>query len=103
MENKSTKKMTAATYAILIKLLADGTRTCAELAEATGLHIVTIYNYVQHLHKAKVIHICMWKGTGRQQTRIYMLGDKADAPRPSKTRKQIAADYRARKHEEAND
>lgn len=90
-------KVNALSYALLIKLLADGTRTCKELAEETGLHVMTIYDYTYHLHKANVIHICTWEGSGRQQTRIYMLGDKADVPRPSKTRRQIADDYRARK------
>ena len=94
---KRAKKMGAFTYAILIKLLADGTRTCTELAEETGLHILTIYDYTYHLHKAGAVHICTWDGSGRHMTRIYMLGAGKDVPRPSKSRKQIADDYRARK------
>ena len=94
---KAPGKVNAMSYAKLMQLLMQGTRTCKELAEETGLHIMTIYDYTYYLHKANVIHICMWDGTGRQQTRIYMLGDKADAPRPSKSRQQIAEEYRARK------
>jgi hypothetical protein len=94
---KAPGKVNAMAYAHLMQLLMQGTRTCAELAADTGLHVMTIYDYTYHLHKANVIHICMWDGTGRQQTRIYMLGDKADVPRPSKTRQQIAEEYRARK------
>lgn len=90
-------KINALTYAKLMQLLMQGTRTCQELARDTGLHILTVYDYTYYLHKANVIHICMWEGVGRNQTRIYMVGDKADVPRPSKSRKQISEDYRSRK------
>lgn len=94
---KRAKKMNAFTYAVLIRLLMDGTRTCRELAEETGLHILTVYDYTYHLHKSGAAFIVTWDGEGRHQTRIYMIGRGKDAPRPSKSRKQIAEDYRARK------
>lgn len=93
---KRAKKMSAFTYALLINLLMDGTRTCRELAEETGLHILTIYDYTYHLHKAKALFIVGWDGEGRNQTRIFMLGRGKDVPRPSKSRKQISEDYKAR-------
>lgn len=77
--------------------MMDGTRTCRELAEETGLHILTVYDYTYHLHKSGAAFIVTWDGEGRHQTRIYMIGRGKDAPRPSKSRKQIAEDYRARK------
>lgn len=94
---KRAKKMNAFTYAMLIRLMMDGTRTCRELAEETGLHILTVYDYTYHLHKSGAAFIVTWDGEGRHQTRIYMIGRGKDAPRPSKSRKQIAEDYRARK------
>ena len=94
---KRAKKMNAFTYAVLIRLLMDGTRTCRELAEETGLHILTVYDYTYHLHKSGAAFIVTWDGEGRHQTRIYMIGRGKDAPRPSKSRKQIADDYRSRK------
>ena len=94
---KRAKKMNAFTYALLINLLMEGTRTCRELAEETGLHILTIYDYTYHLHKAKALFIVGWDGEGRNQTRIFMLGRGKDVPRPSKSRRQIADDYRSRK------
>ena len=93
---KRAKKMGAFTYALLIRPLMEGTRTCRELAEETGLHILTVYDYTYHLHKSGAAFIVTWDGEGRHQTRIYMLGKGADAPRPSKSRKQVHADYRAR-------
>ena len=94
---KRAKKMSAFTYAVLIRLMMDGTRTCRELAEETGLHILTVYDYTYHLHKSGAAFIVTWDGEGRHQTRIYMIGRGKDAPRPSKSRKQIADDYRSRK------
>ena len=94
---KRAKKMNAFTYAMLIRLMMDGTRTCRELAEETGLHILTVYDYTYHLHKSGAAFIVTWDGEGRHQTRIYMIGRGKDAPRPSKSRKQIADDYRSRK------
>lgn len=94
---KRAKKMNAFTYAVLIRLMMDGTRTCRELAEETGLHILTVYDYTYHLHKSGAAFIVTWDGEGRHQTRIYMIGRGKDAPRPSKSRKQIADDYRSRK------
>jgi hypothetical protein len=89
-------KVNASRYAVLMNLLLDGTRTCRALADETGLSMLTVYNYTHHLHKAGAIHIAAWVGKGKHQTRIYAAGKADDAPRPSKTRRQISADYRAR-------
>lgn len=86
------------TFAILVKLLYEGTRTCAELAEETGLHKLTIYDWTRELHRQGVIHICMWEGEGRASTRIFKFGPGKDAPRPVKERSRIHAEYRARKN-----
>ncbi|WP_288076456.1 ArsR family transcriptional regulator [Pseudomonas sp.] len=95
------QKVNAMTYAILIKLLSEGTRTCRELAEETGLHVSTVYDHTYHLHKQGVIHICMWEGTGRRQMRVFMLGPGRDAKRETKSREKIHADYRARRASKA--
>ena len=36
-------KVNALCFSIMVKLLYDGTRTCAELAEETGLHVLTVF------------------------------------------------------------
>lgn len=89
-------KVNALTFAILVKLLYEGTRTCYELAEETGLHKLTVYDWTRIMHEQGVLHICMWEGEGRSSMRIFKMGPGKDAPRPTKTREQIAADYRAR-------
>lgn len=90
-------KVNAMTFAILTKLLMEGTRTCQELADETGLHKLTVYDWTRELHRQGVIHICMWEGEGRASTRIFKFGPGKDAPRPVKTRKQISEDYKTRK------
>lgn len=45
-------KVNAMSQAQLIKLLLDGDRTCAELADESGLHYVTVLEYCRELHKA---------------------------------------------------
>ena len=89
-------KVNALTFSILVKLLYDGTRTCYELAEETGLHQLTVYDWVREMHRQGIIHICMWEGEGRSSMRIFKMGPGKDAPRPIKERSRIHAEYRAR-------
>jgi hypothetical protein len=89
-------KVNALSFAIMCKLLQEGTRTCYELAEETGLHKLTIYDWTRELHKQGVIHICMWEGEGRSSMRIFKMGPGKDAPRPTKSKAQISAERRAR-------
>ncbi len=92
-------KVNAMSYSRLIKLLMDGTRTAAELAEETGLHKQTVYDYTRQLHKAKAVYIADWEkdSMGRDCMPIFMIGNKKDAKRHTKTAAERAADYRARK------
>ena len=90
-------KVNAMSFSIMCKLLMDGTHTCYELAEETGLHVLTIYDWTREMHRQGVVHICMWEGEGRSSTRIFKLGEGKDAPRPIKHRSKVHAEYRARK------
>lgn len=92
-------KMGAITYAQMIRLLHGKPHTKAELAEATGLHVQTINDYVNALHDEDMIHVVDWgKDTlGRQATPIYIWGMGIDAPRTPKTVNQRQRDWRARR------
>lgn len=90
-------KVNALIFSMLVKLLYEGTRTCAELAEETGLHKLTVYDWTREMHRQGIIHICMWDGEGRTSVRIFKMGPGRDAKRPTKTRDQISAEYKARK------
>ena len=92
-------KINALSFAHLIKLLEEGTRSCAELAQDTGLHKLTVYHYTRELHKVKAIHVCMWDRDerGRSSVKIYQLGEKKDAPRVRETSAVRQARCRAKK------
>lgn len=92
-------KINAMSYAILVKLLFEGTRSCAELAEATGLHVLTVYQYTRELHKVGACHIALWEKDprGRDCTRIYMLGAGRDAKRRKVSGAERQARWRAKR------
>lgn len=92
-------KINAILQAHLIKLLLEGTYTCQELADETGLHYVTVLQYTRELHRVGAAHIAGWEKDyrGRDLAKIYKLGEGKDKKRQRKTdaEKQIA--YRAKK------
>lgn len=98
-KNKRVAKINAITQAQLIKLLLEGTRTCQELAEETGLHYVTVLQYTRELHRFKAAHIAAWeKDTrGRELVKIYKLGKAPDAKRKRMTEAERQEAYRRRK------
>jgi hypothetical protein len=87
-------------YAHLIKMLIDGTRTCEELAEETGLHKHTVYEYTRELHKVKAVHIACWEKDrlGRDCMPIFMIGNKPDVKRHRFSAAERQATYRSRKN-----
>ena len=93
------KKINAFTQARLIKLLLEGTYTCAELAEQTGLHYVTVLDYTRELHRSGAVYISSWEkdSRGRDNSRIYKIGVGKDAKRERMTQVERQARYRAKK------
>lgn len=91
-------KINAITQAQLIKLLLEGTYTCVELAEMTGLHYVTVLQYTRELHRAGAAHIAHWEKDerGRDNVKVYKLGVGRDAKRQRMTEAQKQARYRAK-------
>lgn len=91
-------KVSAITYAQLIKYLLDGDYSCAELAQETGLHYVTVLNYTRALYRAGAIHICRWDADsrGRHLTKIYKIGAGKDAKRFKLTHAERQARVRAK-------
>lgn len=92
-------KINALSQAQLIKLLLEGTYTCAELAEMTGLHYVTVLQYTRELHRAGAAHIFSWEkdSRGRDLAKIYKLGRGRDAKRERLTQAQRQARVRAKR------
>lgn len=92
-------KMTAVSFAHLVRLMLDGERDCRELAEETGLHYVTVLSYTRELHRKKAAHICKWlpDDRGRFLTKVYKIGAGRDARRPKASDAERQAAYKSRK------
>ena len=93
-------KVNAMSFAHLVKLLLDGTRTADELAEESGLHKQTVYIYTRQLHSKKAVFIADWEQDRlvRDCKPIFMIGCKPDAKRHKLSPAERAANYRARKN-----
>ena len=93
---KKLVKINAISQAQLIKAMLDGTLTCQELAEHTGLHYVTVLLYTRELHAAGAAHICFWEkdSHGRDCIKVYKIGEGKDAKRQKMTPKERQARHR---------
>jgi hypothetical protein len=98
-ERSTMHKVNQEAYALVFKDLLAGPSTAHELADVSGLHIVTMQSLMRTLKKHKVVHIVAWHPNGRgiDTTPVFQLGQGRDVKRRRKTRAQIAADYRERK------
>lgn len=98
-KNKRQIKVNAMAFAQLVKLLLEGTYTCQELAEMTGLHYVTVLHYTREMHRAGAVHIAAWEkdSRGRDLAKIYKLGEGNDKKRQKKTQAERQVAYRAKK------
>lgn len=91
-------------YAQLVLHMLPGDMTAAELAEATGLHELTVRHYTRALHRAGAAHIAGWAPDriGRMRVRLLKIGAGRDAPRPApvhinERRRRLRATKRARR------
>lgn len=98
-KGKHITKVNALTQAKLIKLLLDGTRSCQELADETGLHYVTVLDYTRYLHREGAAYIVEYQQDtlGRDSIKVFKLGAGKDAKRYALTQAQRSARCRAGK------
>lgn len=96
---KKFRKVNQLVMAQTIKLLMESPHTAHEIAEHTGIHIVTAQEWMRSLRKEGVVHIDGWipDGLGRDTTAVYKLGKGRDKPRHKFTAAERQARYRARK------
>jgi hypothetical protein len=92
-------KINRFTQAKLIEAMLDGVYSCAELAEMTGLHYVTVLDYTRELHRAGAAHICGWETDcrGRGVVKIYKIGRGKDVKRERLSGAQRQARVRAKR------
>ena len=91
-------RVNAASFAEMIKLLADGAYTLQELATETGLHYKTVCEYVAAMHRKRVVHVSVYApdARGRIICPVYQLGAGRDARRTPLTPAQRQAARRAK-------
>ena len=87
------------TTATILRLFLDGPVSARDVVEATGLHLVTVYELLRVFRKEKVIHISAWDvdSMGRDAIAIFSVGQGKDAKRRALSRAQISSRYRERK------
>lgn len=92
-------KVNAIAYAKMCAAMIPGDLTCQELADETGLHIVTVYQYTRELHASGAIHIVRYEADarGRHLVKIYKLGPGKDAKRVRLTQAERQARMRAKR------
>jgi predicted ArsR family transcriptional regulator len=93
------RKVNHRTMAQTIKILLDGPATAHEIAEHTGIHIITAQEWMRCLRKEGAVHIGGWlpDSLGRDVTAVYQIGKGKDKPRHKFTPAERQARHRARK------
>lgn len=101
--SRSLLKVNQSTYARVFALMLQYPCSTHELAQHTGLHIVTIQSLMRTMKKHKVVHIVSWEKDrlGRDCTPVYAFGKGADKPRACKSRAEVSAQHRARQKQKA--
>ena len=91
-------KVNAISFAKLVEAMLDGTMTCKELSEHTGLHYSTVLQYTREMHRAGACHISQWEkdDRGRDIMRVYKIGMGKDAKRQKMTGVERSARYRSK-------
>jgi predicted ArsR family transcriptional regulator len=90
------RKVSHVVLAQTIKLLLENPITAHELAEHTGIHLVTAQEWMRSLRKEGAVHICGWlpDGLGRDATAVFKLGPGRDKPRHKLTPAERQARHR---------
>ena len=90
--------MGAVLYGRMVEMMLDGTFSCKEIAQETGLHYVTVLEYARELYRAGACHIAHWDkdSHGRDLIKIYKIGKGRDAKRSALTPAERQARVRAK-------
>ena len=99
------RKVSHVVLAQTMKALIDGPVTSHEIAEITGIHIVTAQEWMRSLRKEGAVHITAWlpDSMDRDVTAVYKMGPGKDKPRRKLTDTQRQARYREKKRRMALD
>lgn len=94
------RRVTATLAARLLKTLLGTPCTREALAQAVGLSLTTTSAWLRELSLAKLVHVCRWDPDARGYLTVAVFAwapGASDVPRPTRTRAQQMADWRAAK------
>lgn len=89
-------KVNQDTYARVFARLIAEPATARQLAEETGLHVVTVQNLMRCFKKHKLVHVTDWDQDtlGRDRTPIYIFGKGKDKAKYCKSSAEKAKSWR---------
>lgn len=98
-QGKKQVKLNAVMFSMLIEDLLCGPCTAQDIAEHSGMHVLTVQRTLRAMYRRKVLHIASWErdAAGRMSIRVFALGSGRDAKKPIKPRSQMNREWRARK------
>lgn len=83
---KKQMKVNHIAYAVMLRELLVGPCTDQELADASGLFVLTVHRWMRVMRKYKVVHIAAWEkdARGAHTIPVHALGEGRDVKRPLK-------------------
>lgn len=93
-------KLNAVMFAEMLGEMMDGPCTAQDLAQHTGMHVLTVQRTLRPLYRRGLVHISGWErdAQGRWVIRVFKLGAGKDMKRPPPKKKaQRLRESRARK------
>lgn len=92
-------KLNAVMFSIMLENLLSGPCTAQEIAESTGMALLTTQKTLRAMYRRGVIHISGWEkdAANRCTVRVFKLGEGRDARKPLTSRSQMNRKYRAKK------
>lgn len=89
-------KLNAVMFTMMLEELMAGPCRAQDLADYTGMSMLTVQRTIRVMHRRKVIHIKAWEKDvrGAWTCKVYQLGEGKDAPKP---KPKLSTEYESRR------
>jgi hypothetical protein len=96
-QGKKQVKLNAVMFSIMLEDLLRGPCTAQEIADSSGMALLTTQKTLRAMYRRGVVHISGWEldAAGRCTVRVFALGEGKDARKPIKRRSELNRKYRA--------
>jgi DNA-binding MarR family transcriptional regulator len=92
-------KLNAVMFTMMLEEMLEGPSTAQNLAEHTGMSLITVQRTLRVMHRRGLVYISGWEkdSTSRWAVRVFTFGKGKDAKRPPpKPRAQKSREHRAK-------